>query len=213
MTLFAGVFPFLGNRSKKPANTRRATLTSGGRPKLQIPPISGHHSSRRFRRIGDHCCIESNEVLPPFPVPLQKYRIGESVTRHVFLRYRLPTAVFDGNAGFVADRLELHLYFGRLTRRKSCLSPCEGEANTGFPDSNSPDLEDFALRARLSEPGAETRFEGNHTGRARCESGQRSRAPPNSISHTNTSKARSGTAPTRSDTRIREVTGYAPYEP
>jgi hypothetical protein len=111
-------------------------------------------------------------------VPVQKYRIGESVTCDVFLRYRFPTAMFDGNAGFVADRLEPHLDFGRLTRREACLSPCETEAETGFPDGNSPDFEDFAFRARLSEPAAETRFEGNHTGRMRCESEECIRPPP-----------------------------------
>ena len=146
-------------------------------------------------------------------MPLQEYRIGESVTRHVLLRYGLPTAMFDGNAGFVPDRLEPHLDFGRLTRRETCLSPCEGEAETGFPDGNSPDLEDFAVRARLSEPAAKTRFEGNHTDRVRCESEQCIRPPPRPISHTNTSNARSGTAAMRSDTSIREVAGYAPYEP
>jgi hypothetical protein len=112
-------------------------------------------------------------------VALQKYRIGESVTRHVFLRYRLPTAMFDGNAGFVAERLETDLDLGRLTRREACLTPCESEADTGFPDGNSPGLEDFAVRACLGEPAVETRFEGNHTGRMRCESEQCIRPPPN----------------------------------
>ena len=112
-------------------------------------------------------------------MPLQKYRIGESVTRYVFLRYRLPTAMFDGNASFVADRLEPHLDFGRLTRREACLTPCESKAHAGFPDGNSPDLEDFAIRARLSEPAVQTRFEGNHTGRRRSESEECIRPPPN----------------------------------
>jgi len=77
--------------------------------------------------------------------------------------------MFDGNAGFVADRFETHLDIGLLTRREACLSPCESEADTGFPDGNSPDLEHFAVRARLSKPAAETRFQGYHTGRVRCE--------------------------------------------
>jgi hypothetical protein len=87
--------------------------------------------------------------------------------------------MFDGDAGFVADRLEPHLHFGCLTWCEACLSPTESEADTRFPNGNSPDFEDFAVRARLSELAAETRFEGNHTGRMRCESEQCIRPPPN----------------------------------
>ena len=73
--------------------------------------------------------VRSEQGLPPFAVALQKYSVGEAMTRDVIGRHAVPSAMLHGHAGFVADRLEAHLDMGDLFRRERFLPP--GKAPIG----------------------------------------------------------------------------------
>ena len=65
----------------------------------------------------------------------------ETVARHMLLRDRVPTTVFDGHAGFITNRLEADLNVRGLVRRERALSPAEREPFARNPCADATDLE------------------------------------------------------------------------
>jgi len=87
----------------------------------------------------------------------------------MLLGNRIPTAMFGGDPGLRIDRLEPHLDLGDLLGRERCLAPGEGKTETRFPSDDATDLEGLAVPARLGETPAETRLEGERSGRTQGE--------------------------------------------
>src|SRR3546814_9823644 len=64
--------------------------------------------------------------------PLEQHQL-EAVPCGMALRDRIPAAMLDGHAGFVAHRFEAYLDLGRLSGREARQTPAEGEVFAGRP--------------------------------------------------------------------------------
>src|SRR3546814_20927363 len=77
------------------------------------------------------------------------------------LRDRIPAAMLDGHAGFVAHRFEAYLDLGRLSGREARQTPAEGEVFAGRTAPHRADLPFLAVgeagdEAAAGYPGVET---------------------------------------------------------
>ena len=82
----------------------------------------------------------------------------KAVARHMLLRDRIPTAVFDRHTGFIANRLEPHIDVRRLLGRKRALPPAEREPFAGNPHADAADLKRPPVRQIGHEAPALTRL-------------------------------------------------------
>src|SRR5690242_6843145 len=65
----------------------------------------------------------------------------KTVTRHVFLRDRVPATMLDRHPRLVlTHRLEAHIDMRGLFRRKGALPPAEGKPLARRPNTDAPDL-------------------------------------------------------------------------
>src|SRR3546814_4378861 len=71
--------------------------------------------------------------------PLEQHQL-EAVPCGMALRDRIPAAMLDGHAGFVAHRFEAYLDLGRLSGREARQTPAEGEVFAGRPAPHRADL-------------------------------------------------------------------------
>src|SRR3546814_16300110 len=76
--------------------------------------------------------------------PLEQHQL-EAVPCGMALRDRIPAAMLDGHAGFVAHRFEAYLDLGRLSGREARPPPAEGEVFAGRPAPPRPDLQFLAV--------------------------------------------------------------------
>src|SRR5262249_54203188 len=97
--------------------------------------------------------------------------------------------------------------------REGCLAPAEPQARAGLPCRHPADLEDLAGGARLDQPAALARLEGEPARRPIVKRNRSFGCHHRPISRVKTSKARSALALTRKEPRMREVTIYAPLAP
>src|SRR3546814_5653904 len=76
--------------------------------------------------------------------PLEQHQL-EAVPCGMALRDRIPAAMLDGHAGFVAHRFEAYLDLGRLSGREARQTPAEGEVFAGRPAPHRADLPFLAV--------------------------------------------------------------------
>ena len=78
---------------------------------------------------------------------LEKWK-REAVAGDMILRNAVPAAVFDGDAGFVADGFEADVDFGCVLRPEGGLTPANDQPFARRPDADVADLEYLAVGQR-----------------------------------------------------------------
>jgi len=101
----------------------------------------------------------SQRGAPPICDMLKRDMLGKAMSSDMALRNRLPCAVLDRYAGFVANGFEAHFDLGRLFGREARLPPCEDEALAGLPDCNSSNLEFVTIIERRPQTTADAGLE------------------------------------------------------
>src|SRR5579864_449974 len=108
----------------------------------------------------------------------QEENVRKSVPRNMLLRHAVPSAMLDGDARLLPDRLEPNFDFGVLIARKRRLAPPEDKPAPGFPSAHATDLEDFSVRQLFDEATAFAAFETHDAGAARRKPKQHVGLPP-----------------------------------
>lgn len=96
---------------------------------------------------------------PPISGMLKRDMLGKAMSSDMFLRDRLPRAVLDRYASFVANGFEAHFDLSRLFGREARLPPCEDEALAGRPNCNSSNLEFVTIIERRPQTTADAGLE------------------------------------------------------
>src|SRR5690606_41786757 len=97
------------------------------------------------------------QPAPELPQPPLEQHQLESMPRDMSLRDRIPAAMLDGHARFVAERLETHIDFGRLIVPETRQAPSERQPLPRQPVSHRADLPLGAIIEARDEPPARPR--------------------------------------------------------